>query len=51
MPGEIRHSKLLDDRKVRRWYDNIARGSKVTADAFDEIKELGEVMDFEVVEA
>ena len=27
-----RHKKLLVDQDVRRWYDNISRGSNMTAD-------------------
>ncbi len=25
---------LLQDEKIRRWYDNVARGSKYTADVY-----------------
>ena len=27
-----RHRRLLQDPDVKRWYDNIARGSEVTSD-------------------
>jgi len=29
-----RHRQLLSDPEVRRWYDNIARGSIITADVY-----------------
>ena len=28
------YAELLQDRDLRRWYDNVARGSKVTADVY-----------------
>jgi hypothetical protein len=33
------YSSLLDDKAVRRWYDNVARGSLVTADVY--LRRLG----------
>jgi len=33
------HKKLLEDRNIRRWYDNVARGSGVTADVY--LRRLG----------
>ncbi len=27
-----KHRQLLEDEQIRRWYDNLCRGSKVTAD-------------------
>ncbi len=34
--SEIRakYPHLLEDRNVKRWYDNLARGSPVTADVY-----------------
>jgi|GEM_PF-2644113 len=29
-----KYASLLDDVRVKRWYDNLARGSKVTADVY-----------------
>lgn len=34
-----RHKRLLEEPDVKRWYDNVARGSKVTADV--RIRRLG----------
>jgi hypothetical protein len=34
-----RHKQLLSDPEVRRWYDNIARGSIITADVY--LRRLG----------
>jgi len=34
-----RHRQLLSDPEVRRWYDNIARGSIITADVY--LRRLG----------
>ncbi|MDH5569431.1 MAG: hypothetical protein OEX98_06555, partial [Nitrosopumilus sp.] len=31
-PTKSRHKRLLADPDVRRWYQNIARGSTMTAD-------------------
>ena len=35
-----RHVKLLEDKNVRRWYENISRGSYTTADVY--MRKLGE---------
>jgi hypothetical protein len=37
MPSK--YVNLLDDIRVKRWYDNVARGSKVTADVY--LRRLG----------
>jgi site-specific recombinase XerD len=29
-----KHRHLLEDEQIRRWYDNLCRGSKVTADVY-----------------
>lgn len=34
MDRRSKYSSLLQDENVRRWYDNVARGSKVTADVY-----------------
>ncbi|UCD92863.1 MAG: hypothetical protein JSV43_02785 [Methanobacteriota archaeon] len=34
-----RFTKLLEDNEVRRWYENNARGSVVTADVY--LRRLG----------
>ncbi|MBS7624312.1 hypothetical protein KEJ29_01880 [Candidatus Bathyarchaeota archaeon] len=34
MAGRARYGYLLGDVDVRRWYDNVARGSKVTANVY-----------------
>ncbi|MEM2454816.1 MAG: site-specific integrase, partial [Candidatus Bathyarchaeia archaeon] len=37
--GRARYGYLLVDVDVRRWYDNVARGSRVTADVY--LRRLG----------
>jgi hypothetical protein len=37
--GRVRYGYLLDDVEVRRWFDNVARGSRVTADVY--LRRLG----------
>ena len=32
--GRARYSYLLNDVDVRRWYSNVTRGSRVTADVY-----------------
>lgn len=34
-----RHAHLLDDPDIRRWYQNVARGSRITADVY--LRRLG----------
>ncbi len=34
-----KYANLLDDTEIRRWYDNVSRGSKVTADVY--LRRLG----------
>jgi len=36
-----RHASLLDDKQVRRWYDNLARGSEITAGVY--LRRLGAI--------
>ena len=36
---KAKYARLLEDRDVRRWYDNVARGSSVTADVY--LRRLG----------
>ncbi len=33
------HQKLLNDPDIKRWYDNVARGSRITADVY--LRRLG----------
>ena len=37
--GKSRHRQLLSDPEVKRWYDNVARGSIITADVY--LRRLG----------
>ena len=39
MAGRAKYSSLLEDVDVRRWYENVARGSRVTADVY--LRRLG----------
>ena len=39
MDGRAKYGYLLDDGDVRRWYSNVARGSRVTADVY--LRRLG----------
>jgi integrase len=39
MLGRARYAALLEDLDVRRWYENVARGSPVTADVY--LRRLG----------
>ncbi|MEM2825606.1 MAG: site-specific integrase, partial [Candidatus Bathyarchaeia archaeon] len=39
MAGRAKYGYLLNDVDVRRWYDNVARGSRVTADVY--LRRLG----------
>jgi len=39
MSRRRKYSSLLEDDKVRRWYENMARGSQVTADVY--LRRLG----------
>jgi len=32
--GRAKYASLLEDVDVRRWYGNVARGSRVTADVY-----------------
>ena len=34
MAGRAKYTSLLGDVDVRRWYENVARGSQVTADVY-----------------
>lgn len=34
-----KHRHLLEDKTIRRWYDNLARGSEITADVY--LRRLG----------
>ncbi|MCL4324229.1 MAG: site-specific integrase [Candidatus Thermoplasmatota archaeon] len=42
-PGSPPRFKILEDPEVRRWYNNVAQGSQVTADVF--VRRLGAVCD------
>ena len=33
-PAKNRYQHLFDDPEVKRWYDNLARGSQATADVY-----------------
>jgi hypothetical protein len=33
-PPRCKHKHLLEDQDIKRWYDNLCRGSKVTADVY-----------------
>jgi integrase len=37
--GDRNYSTLLEDKTIKRWYDNVARGSKITADVY--LRRLG----------
>jgi hypothetical protein len=37
--GRAKYLHLLDDQQVRRWHDNVARGSPITADVY--LRRLG----------
>jgi len=37
--GRAKYAFLLEDVDVRRWYENVARGSEVTADVY--LRRLG----------
>jgi hypothetical protein len=37
--GEGRYRYLLDDPQVKRWYDNVSRGSLVTCEVY--LRKLG----------
>jgi len=37
--GERHYGYLLNDRNVRRWYDNVGLGSRITADVY--LRRLG----------
>jgi hypothetical protein len=37
--GEGRYRHLLDDPQVKRWYDNVSRGSLVTCEVY--LRKLG----------
>ena len=37
--GQAKYAFLLEDVDVRRWYENVARGSEVTADVY--LRRLG----------
>ena len=39
MAGWAKYASLLEDVDVRRWYENVARGSRVTADVY--LRRLG----------
>ena len=39
--GKSKYRHLLDDPQIKRWYDNVSRGSKVTADVY--IRRLGSI--------
>ena len=39
MAGRAKYGYLLDDSDVRRWYSNVARGSRITADVY--LRRLG----------
>ena len=34
MAGRAKYASLLENVDVRRWYENVARGSRVTADVY-----------------
>jgi len=37
--GRTRYSRLLADTELRRWYDNVRRGSPITGDVY--LRRLG----------
>jgi hypothetical protein len=37
--SRVRYATLLEDRDVKRWYDNVSRGSSITADVY--LRRLG----------
>ena len=39
MPKRAKYAFLLEDVALRRWYENVARGSRVTADVY--LRRLG----------
>ncbi len=39
MPRKKKFARLLEDADIKRWYDNTARGSRVTADVY--LRRLG----------
>lgn len=43
MPSGSKYAELLKDRDTKRWYDNMARGSRVTADVY--LRRLGNFCD------
>ena len=38
-PKNVKHRHLLLDPTIKRWYDNLARGSEITADVY--LRRLG----------
>ena len=41
--GNKHYGYLLDDPQVNRWYENVARGSRITADVY--LRRFGNVME------
>jgi hypothetical protein len=41
--GRKRYGHVLDDRQIARWYDNISRGSHITADVY--FRRFGSVLE------
>jgi nitroreductase len=39
---QVRYKLLLKDKNLKRWYDNVARGSLVTADVY--LRRLGHLI-------
>ena len=37
--NQNQHTPLLQDKAIKRWYDNVARGSLITADVY--LRRLG----------
>lgn len=41
--GNKHYGYLLDDPQVNRWYENVARGSRITADVY--LRRFGNVIE------
>lgn len=39
MPRQSEYNKLLEDKDVKAWYDNLSQGSQITADIY--LRRLG----------
>jgi hypothetical protein len=41
--GNKRYGYLLEDPQISKWYDNVARGSRITADVY--LRRFGSVLE------